>query len=250
MDRFYSHPATDKILELPDGVHDGIRKMHERWNNRLKFESVNIAKDYADGRLCFLIKFRPQTDSQAHNCDAPVGSHSKTAILKRSHFYAVTSDNAHERNRSDSCNGRQDSVFVNCIQGIESIKPFTGATFVYAQSDKESLRIGAGCFYSLTTGFVINPIVASGQFEVTILCTSIPADQFPCRMVKSGTKIVDGIADDKSKNGWQWLVETDINGSIPAIRIVADRKRVGIFYDKSVKDGLQIADVMFGSFNL
>ena len=52
--------ADAKLRERPhynvDNVRRGMAELSQRWNDRLTWESLNIAKEYARGRLCIVIQ--------------------------------------------------------------------------------------------------------------------------------------------------------------------------------------------------
>lgn len=237
--------CPDELLELPQTVRDGIRKLHESWNSRLECEHFDARKEYIDGRIGLLIQFDSVTGPRI-DAGPPIRSHLEGAIFHFDEGPPIWAYNFDTGNSRHTDNRRQDAMLIGIVQEMQRVQFVASPAFVSCEADEEFLRVAARRFYSVTRGFVV-PFAApmSGKRQKTILCTAINPDQFPCRVIEGGAEVVDSVTNDQGKTFGNWLAKTDLEGDL-TVRITADAKRVGVAIYKGGKDGLKITDMMLG----
>ena len=236
-------------LELPECVRNNIAQQHERWNNRLEFQMLDFAKDYSKGRLCFLIYLKRRPSGSLNNEDLSVGTEINVCLSDGDGpAFLVPEFDIFERGHMDT--GNKDGVFVGDVKPVNGVQPNPRAAFVCGQGDKEFLRIASGCFYSVTTGFVIDLVVPSGEGCIAVACTAIEPNQFPRCMIQSGSQVVNGVTDDQCELLRPIVAKVNFDSGSAGLWIFAYRKVVVVRLDESLKGSLQISDVLFGPFNL
>ena len=80
--------------------------------------------------------------------------------------------------------------------------------------------------------------------------TAIDPNEFPRRVVKGGSKIVDHITIDEREGKPQVLIEANIGDEGVGIGVSIKGKLVRIFLDEEGEGRFQFLDVMFGPFDL
>jgi hypothetical protein len=242
-----SRACPHERVELSDDIRYGIAQVLKRLNHGRELEHLNIAKEYVDGRIGVLVKLNAHPRAEAHEASTTVWPHAKGGVIYRHAQRPIWVQDFHMSDLRDTDNGGQGGVLIDIIERIEAVDFLSGPTWVCREGDEELLRIGAGCFYSVTRGFVISPISSThGKMDVSVLVTFVQPNQFPCGMVEGSTEIVDGIADHQGKGGRYFLAEAHVNGYGASLRIAADAKRMGVSLFKRVESTLEITDVLIG----
>ncbi len=142
-------------------------------------------------------------------------------------------------------------MFIDGIELIQADQFLALPTWKSLQGNEELLRIGSGRFYSVTQGFIVNPILsAGGEIEVSALCTAVQPDQFPCRVIEGRPQVVNGIPDQYRERGWYRLVEAHLDGIEVTLRVIANAKRIAVTLFPFSKNMLHIRDVLIGPLDL
>jgi len=234
-------------IELSDDIRHGIAQVLKRLNYGRELEHLNIAKEYINGRIGILVELDTHSRTKQHKASTTIWPHAKGGIIKGCGQFPIWVQDFHMGDLGDADDGSQDGMLVSIVKFTEAEDFVSRPTWVCREGDKELLRIGAGCFYSVTRGFVINPVrLAYREGEVSVLCTSVQPDQFPCRMVEGTSQIVGGIADHQGKVGGYFLVEVNLDSHSASLRIGAEAKRMWVSLRKRIESSLEIADVLIG----
>lgn len=249
MSRSGGSPPHERV-ELPQSLLDLMAEHDKRRNDRLELESLDIAKEYVRGRLGFLIKFKSKTRAHGGYVRDPIYSDICLQMVKRRDDLAARASDADICEGGDGKDRGKDGVLVVVVDQPEVIEWRATPAWVRLQSREELLRIGSGCFYSVAGGFVTDIAVPAGEFEPTILCSAVPSNQFPCRVIKSGPEVMNRIANDQGDVGGKWGAEAYANCHFAGVRIRAESKRVRITLDEALESDFQISDVLLGPLNL
>lgn len=241
-----SRSIDDEFAELPQNVINGISKTQDRFIYGLKLEHINIAEEYLDGRIGILVEFDRKAGAKAHDPSPAIWPHAKFVVCESRHNRTIWINDFHMADGSDAGSWSQNCVLVRVIEQMEAVNFLAPATWVCRETDEEFFRVGVGCFYSITRGFVILPSVTHRESGMAILCTAIDPDQFPRRMVKRRSEIMNRVAENQRELAWDLLAEANLNGHPASVRIAADAKSMGVALHKSIECDLQINDVMFG----
>jgi hypothetical protein len=233
-EKITSFSVVDEKREPSNNVFDSIREMHERWNNRLKLETLNIAKDYVAGRIGIILLFDRCTD-----IGRIINAHRQDANL----VVPVLDDKR-------PSGGRKDHVFVYNVQLVQGMDNLPFPTLIKFETEEEARQISLGCFYSVTRGFVIDPVFPDGQFGITVLSSTVKPSQFPVRNVESRSEIMNSVPDNESEIDWQKLAEVNAKDTFPSFVIFANAKTVRVLLDERSKGLFKVADMVFGPFDL
>ena len=241
--------GSDERLKLPDGLADGIREMHERWNNRVLWKNLNLAKSYGEGRLAVLIELDGVSEVYGTPSDRPA---ERAEEVGTAHFpeYRTVWTYQLDIGRGASGDGRDDDrVLVYDVEPGNRKEVMAYPAIVSREANEEFLRIVSGCYYSITRGFVINNTATMGQkLGVPVLCTAVQPHQFPLRVVKRHTEVVDGIAQNQRDIGWQLRCVADSGHFGGCIGIFLGAKDVRIEIGVGPESGIKVRDVLFGPF--
>src|SRR5882672_10621360 len=71
------------VLECLDGVQDNFRQLVERWNDRLAFETCNIAEQYLNNRLALVLDVKLGTGRHPYHMYYAIRSNDSRAVLHR-----------------------------------------------------------------------------------------------------------------------------------------------------------------------
>ena len=232
----YKHPKSDKLsddrlasdcaalpdepLKLSDGLLNSIRQMHERWNNRLEFESLDIAKAYIEGRIGVLVNFKRLKFANGH--------------LNR------------QRRNHDG----QEHMLIFHVQTMKTPNEISYATFEKFEVFEEIRQVTGRCFYSATHSFVTKPIICDRELGVSVLCAAVDSSQFPVRLIESRSQIMNHIGSDKGEIGGRILAEVNIDSLLPAFQVFGNGKSVRVSLAEGSQEVFKICDVMLGPFDL
>lgn len=136
-------------------------------------------------------------------------------------------------------------MLIRVVEKVDDIKAMSSPASERLKSFEEILNADGRCFYSVTRGFKIGPVISNGKFEVAILCSAISADHFPSEMIESGAHIVDSVAYSQSDVARQLVSKMDcyVNGLV-SVYIGEETARITV---KEIQDlRFHVADVMVG----
>jgi hypothetical protein len=87
-----------------------------------------------------------------------------------------------------------------------------------------------------------------GVFDLGL--PTVGKDELPCEMVKSGSKIMDGIANDDTKTSSGLLDKLDPKNAISAMRMIVGDNSIVVTLKEGAALRMEITDVLFGPFDL
>lgn len=239
--------ASDtKPTKIPECVRDGIAEAHQRWQDRLSWNSLDIAKEYVGGRLELVIAINPVAGKRSDVGD-PI-----TAPLEH-HVFTQQTVIGCEINKQDALDSgrledwRDDGVLLCVVELREPVEGLPSTFRVNGEVDEEVDSVLPGCFYSFARGFEINPLVPGWKLRVPAP-RLVDAEQFPSGVIKGGSKVVDGIAQNEGQFGGQRGVEENLEKEGAVLFLLADAHSVTVVPSEVFKRQLEVADVMIGPF--
>jgi hypothetical protein len=236
-----------KSPKLSQGVVDGIAKMHERWNNRLVWNALDVAKEYACGRLEIVVAINSETMLDLDKA-APIGSGLKHNVFTAPSAIVRQIDKLNALDAGGLSDWQDDGMFLCVVQLAKPVKQFAVAGGVNCKFDEEVGGRLMGCFYSFASGFEINPIVPGRKFRVPVSSASIVPDKLPCGVIEGRAQIANSIAQNEGQASWQGGVEDDLKKQ-RAILVTVDMNSVTVELVKGFEDVLKISDVFIGPFD-
>ncbi len=243
-------PKGDHRRKLNESIVNGLRQIHQRLNKWKCLEELNLAKEYANGQIGILVEFGCESRPHTSNSSGARWVHAKTYIYQRHENLTVWANDFKMPHAGHPNNGREHFMLLGIIEQMETVQFLSRTAWTCRQGEKEFLRVGAGCFYSMTRGFVILPVLTEGEGRTAVLYTAVYSDQFPHSVVKGRPQIMNRITQDQGQVMGNWLAQTNLDGEGASLRIVLGEKFMGVALNKGVKCTPEISDVLFGPFDL
>jgi hypothetical protein len=80
--------------------------------------------------------------------------------------------------------------------------------------------------------------------------TSASFDESPSKMIQGASKVMDRIPEHQRDVIGDWLDAADVKSYVANLRLVIDSERIRLRIAEGTNSNIQIADVLFGPFNL
>lgn len=230
-----------------DAIARGMSELSQRWDNRLRFNGLDIAKDYIGGRLSLLILLDCRSQ-RAVNRNVPIAAEGQISEIKNDPSIGIADDEFGDPHCFDD--GSQNGMFLRVVQEVESVERITLPGRKYFKGlERISDRL-TGCFYSLTGGFKIDPVVSGGKVEPAILSSLVATDHFPGHMLKRRLQIVDSVGYCERDLGRRFIREIDPNNRLGGVRIMLGGNNMRVSVRVVEQMPFKIANVMIGPLDL
>ena len=240
--------TNNEPSELPQCVSDGIAKMHERWNNRLVWNSLDIAKEYACGRLEVVIAVDVLAGFGLNEAPS-IATGVESDVFALPPLFGGSIEKL-DPFHADGLSDRQQNCVLLCV--VELAKPveeFPGAARIECELDKEVGGVLPGCFYSVAGGFKVDPVIACRKLRVAIPSALVVSDKLPSSMIQRRPQIVDGVTQNQRQRFWQGGVKDDFESDW-AVFVGVDVNSVTVRLGKRLESRLKVLDVLIGPFDL
>ncbi|MCW5732071.1 MAG: hypothetical protein KIT20_15020 [Alphaproteobacteria bacterium] len=226
-------------------ISDGMAELAQRWKDGLSWKTLDVAKDYAAGRLAVAVHFQSHAGAKPE-----IGSGIGYAyILHREKDRPVTRPDQHTWDMRDAECWSKGSVLLRIVEFRQPVErfPLPGRKdFKSCEGRYYDLR---GCYYSFAGGFKIDPVAAGREAEIAVLCAAIPRDHLSSHVVKGGPEVVDSVAYCQSDLARHLAVERDFQ-PWPTIAVMLRSDGVALVFDQRSELPVKIADVLIGPFDL
>ena len=224
----------------------------ERVKNLPRWETLDIAEEYARHRLCFLVNFdvAPVGDIPNIGVGRSCVSRAESVIGQNMRDCAVAPPDSYLGDFDGPNYWGQGGVFVRIVYAVKRVNHLSLSRGEHLQRLEKVADRLTGCFYSVTRGFKIDPVVACGQRCMTALFTAVMSDQVPHHVIEGNTKIVDSVAYCEGEGRRDFLSKDEPDGCVPGFGIVAYGNTVRLLLDKRLKLRFKVMDVMYGPFDL
>ena len=239
----------ERSFENLDRAKRQLGELFQRWDNRLKWP-LKVLEDYRRGALCIVVKFNAVSGRDIRDIDK-IGAAAHEGISRHADgWYADRVEDREIRGHCSFDHERQNGVLIRYVQLVEGIKSVALSPWEDFERDEKVFYPFTGCFYSFAAGFVINPAIARGEYEVAVLRAAVQSDRLPRHVIESRANVVDSIAHYEGEMlGWI-THESNSNLGLSGIGVVVDRESVRFSGDVCRKFGFKISDVMVGPFDL
>jgi hypothetical protein len=258
------HAAT---LKDPDDAFDEVGVLFERFNDRLSFTNLALAKRYVEGSLNVALEARwgtidfnivfqrengPKSSGHPSDFDGPPltggrGTDSKCAMGRHKHHWHLQRGRNLKRGgryRNDTC------VFVEDIKLMEF--PKNGIpSFVWFKPKDEPLGLGANALYfGYASGFKLFSVAKDWKPVSSSICTLVlGADQVADKMIERGPQIVDDISENPAYLDWQGFLDANANDILAGIGVFISEKFIRVRCEEGLSHRLKLLNVAFGPFN-
>jgi hypothetical protein len=241
----------------PEGFEDALdfsANVAKARNERLTFK--NIAESYFKAKVRILVVLRsvsgkPSTQfvavfERALESEAAL---SRLSAIEQFHLEHSLLDDGQ---RVGSRDRHEQAMLVHNVEFVEPTKSIV-PSMVWLLSLDEIERLLAGTLYcSLKVGFKDFQILPIEDRETgaDIRRVTIGQNQLPSEMVKAGSQVMDSISENEGNFLGRTLEGSKLYDSVARLRIVVGNSAVWVALPESVQFGFEIADVLFGPFDL
>jgi hypothetical protein len=235
--------ALEKRRQLSTRKLNFLRKLQQRWDNRLTFDNLRLGERYFKEGLhiyvCFKVSRNPQK-FVAHLHRTP--SKLKYPPALKTFVEILTSDN---RNN-------QKSVLVDIVKMVEAPKRVIPTFVWFDRVDSFFSRLPHGTYFSSLAELVSLGVTEDRKAYLPPRRVPLsPNNKRICEIVQDPPKVVDGVAQDRRKLQWNIPHARHIKNQIARLRLTltSNNIRLGIAPQKGTDFELQVTDVLFGPFD-
>ena len=228
-----------------DGALNELRKLKERWDNRLSLKVTSLGKRYAEGRLSIICyaRWNPEPGKLKSTAGCDINAYG-------AHPIAVVIHSAYPGKPVDANGWHEQLMFVDVVE-LADLPKRVVPSLVRAYLVKDHVyELGRGfCYQSQTRGLCYSvPRFVFGEVDPIVALADGTRD-LAGDMVERHMQVMDRVSNYQGDLGWR------------RIRVVPEEVRSGLFLrvdpkavEVCVKEGgqnsLQLVDVAFGPFDL
>lgn len=244
-------------LEPLDDSRNKLRKLFERWDNRLSLQGKSVLEQYIGGRLSLVVDVEFRTPSHtdrgpSDRLEATIVFDTHSAI-NHTEVARFVFDVDSRQNRNMQHWDQQD-VFVEDVEVVYSANGLIPSLVrLYGVEYLPAERFGeARLYYSTVKScYELLPAFASPEWEFGVghVAASI-ANDAANHQVERTPEIVNGVANDKGRVIGNGLHNPEVQNIVSGIRIFLDEKFVEVRLGEALKDGVQLKNVLLGPFDL
>lgn len=265
-------PSSGVAFYDSKGALDELCHLTKRFNDRLTLKNLRIKERYLKGDLNFLVEARwgamefnivvhrkdaskPRGDSGGrHQGDAPRWAATEANCSLGTHKHPRHTDLSGDLGRRASY-GYDHVVLVDDVEPMEGPSRTIPSTASFKPKDEP---LGSGCdalYFSNGSGFKsfrgpvdVKPAVPRFTLLPSAI-SAVSAYKIADNVIKSGSKIVDGIPDDGAQPDWEAFVDSHAEDILSSIGISASNDEIWFGCVVPLNSRLQLLDVLFGPFN-
>ncbi len=249
-DRPVSGVLTEGEVCLLDCLHNAryeLRQLMQRWDDRLALENLSFVEKYIEGRIALLcdfdvgrgsyqVKFSAMSDG---NCSKVKGISAFVGHINVS-------------NRSNGNDWDQQPMFVHDVQivhGIQDIIP--SLVRLYRVNDKINDSRRRSLYFSTIDGcYKLIPVGLERKIDVSVGHVASQGYDFAGHEVEGGAEIVNSITHYQGDFAGHISGGLKLEDIQSVLRIFLDVKSIEVRIEKGLKDGIKLADVLIGPFDL
>ena len=239
------HHALDQFAEL-----------QERWEDRLTLKNLSLAKRYMDFNLNLLIEANwgamnfniviHRTDLVGQSPPVPNLLTDREASIVQSKGELDSCFNIERR----TCSWDDAIVLIEDVHSVQREKRGVPSTITLHPKDAalgfgaDALYFGHGTGFKLFTGlFNEKPAMSSWRMSV---CSNQIANQ----KIKSASKVVNDIPNDRAKASWDRFVDSEAKDALASLRVIVADEFVRVGFVEPRDEAIQFTNVLFGPFKL
>ena len=239
-------------LECLNSAQCDLRKLVEHWNDRLTFETCDIAKAYVDGWLALVVNMKLAGSRHSYHayCAALIDAsgtppHGEASTAR--HFNI--SVEVHQL--PDAEYWDQQHVLIGNIQTIQHFKKRVPSCVTFHRISEQRNNVVRSLQYSLTERvykfFSVFPDPEIGPFA---RCFPESNHEFNVGKIERSPEIVKSVPQDEGQFFGRLFGESEIEAALAGIRISFNIEHVEVSIEEGVKHIIEINDVLIGPFDL
>jgi hypothetical protein len=261
----------EKRDKLVDNALDQLRALGQKWHDRLTLDNLRLCERYLDGTIELLILLRRQAA-------LPFESHDFCAVLKhwehsgrRRGVEEGGKPLADAIQQSPTLLGsepgmgvaaiaelpqpampddEQEAVLVDVVKLAECPERSI-PTLVRLDRLNESFRTRADSLYfSRGMGHVFGRSIIKREGGLLSGGGSVRLDQLPRQVVEAAPQVVDGITGNQGQVDWRLCPHLSPKNSLIGLRVIVAQDAIWAGFSKGADPAFEIADVVFGPFDL
>ena len=237
-------PGDIDFLECLYDARDDLLQIFKSWENRIAFENISVAEQYAKGRLsiiCYVelggsgdrVKFSTITDYKSY-----------------SNPIVVVVMCAHTSQLCDRNNREQQSVLVNDVQLVKTPQGIIPSFVWFNYIDDQGADFLPGHLYFSTIDGFYQFVSCETDREIGIPGWDTPGhgNNFAGHNVQGGTQIMNNVTNNQRDFPWE-RIGIECQDIVP-IDVVVDMQAVEVSFKEGRKTSLKLLDVLVGPFDL
>jgi len=243
-------PALGEKASDGEGVNNAIndvRKLIERWENRLTLKNLSLSKRYLKGELVLHLHWRGNLSSEmTHYCAV---FHGSEKILP-SHLDRGVGFGGDEETPEGADSQRQHLMFVSGIDGVQIPECFVPTLVGFGRLDDIHRRfLVRTLWFSLKSGFEFVGGVEDREIGLARRGTGAVNREAP-KDVQGRSEIVDGIRGNSAPPERSSFALEYAKDIAPDVHIWLGNETIRISSEEYSRGRLQLSDVLFGPFDL
>jgi len=239
-----------RLLDCLNDSRDQLRKLIQRWDNRLTLENLSPLEDYVKGRLSMALNVHFGATRDCTEFSLPTNNH--PSDLEGIPILVFSADVAKFRDRD---HWNQHSVLIDDVQAVKGPQGVIRSVVRLYRLDDQIHDIGAdigprSLFFTLQGAYHFLLVNPNGKRGVRVGSATAPSHNIKGQMIEGASQIVGTVANYQSDIIGERLRDLKLQDIESRLSIFLDTKAVEVCLKKSAQDCHQLADVMLGPFDL
>jgi hypothetical protein len=251
---------SEKRDELVDDTVHKMRKLFQKWNDRLAPDNLRLSERYLKGDLEVQVLFRWHRGQEPtyfcaifcrRHCSVWLETPAPVSFAAELNSYHLDSVEiaAHRHHAHAESGDDQEMMLVVNVELMECPKSIV-PSLVRLGSLNEIYRSRTHSLYlGRRFGFVFGRSITDREASLLGRCASICFDQLPSQVVERCPQIVNCITNDESEIVGSISTNLDPKDFVSRVRIVLDERSIRVTVPKDLHSPFEIVDVLFGPFD-
>lgn len=242
--------GDERGLDCIKNAANGLRKLAERWDNRLSFEWLSFPEKYLEGRLRIALEFEwAGVCGKPHYVEYSAFSNAKSAVVHRSAAYCQV----YVRKPRGPDGGDEQTVLVGDVEVVQPAYigvPSLAVGPYCIDDDVDDGRLEGLHFSALNGAYKFLGGFGKRKFCVFSGDLFVGNQQVADHQVERGSQAVDGITDDCGGLARGWCGDPHGEDVISRFRPILDIDGAKVAVDVGRELGVKLTDVLVGPFDL
>lgn len=253
-----------KQTELVNDPVDQMRKLMEKWDNRLTLDNLRLAERYLEGGLEIHVHIRvfavvnvDATDFCAVLKNCKPLSASAAGLGHDGHALGgllggVVLDPANHGGATAERSNEQEAVFVDVVKLVKFPEDII-ATLVRLERVEDAYRSRRhSLYFSGRVGFVFGSSLEDGKagpVAPRARRSTVGQNQLPGQMVKTAPQVVQNLPDQQGDGPGDTGADLHPIDLISGLRVYLDSESIRVTFAEGLQPLFEITDVLFGPFD-
>jgi hypothetical protein len=249
-----THANLQERLELADDPVHKLRKLMDKWKDRLAPNNLRFAERYLKGEIEIRVHYRPvkQSAEGAEFC----------AIFKNLGIGGVVrhlegdvsritcgSSELKEAAHVPESNNQQEAVFVEVVELVEFQEVIAPALVRLNRVDEAYRSCAHSLYLSRSSGYVIGRSLVNRKAGILGRCLPVSLNELPSQVIERAAEVVNNISEDQRKRDWRAGDDFCLESIRSGLRIALKDKSVRIGITEQLASTIELADVVIGPFD-